>query len=46
LRTGIRKVRLHNTRHTCGTLLAALDVRPQTATQNLRHSKLAITVEI
>ena len=46
LRAGVRKVRLHDTRHTCGTLLAALDVHPRIAMQILRHSKIAVTMEI
>ena len=32
--------------HTCGSLLAALDVYPRVAMQILRHSKIAITMEI
>ncbi|MEV0493953.1 NERD domain-containing protein [Streptomyces atratus] len=42
----VRKIRLHDTRHTCGSLLAALDVRPRTAIQILRHSKIAVTMEV
>ena len=34
------------TRKTCGSLLAALEVHPRVAMQILRHSKLAITMEI
>jgi integrase len=37
---------LHDTRHTCGSLLAALDVHPRIAMQILRHSKIAVTVEV
>lgn len=37
---------MHDTRRTCGSLLAALDVHPQVAIQILRHSKIAITMEI
>lgn len=43
---GVREVRVHDTRHTCGTLLAALDVHPRVAMQILRHSKTAVTMEI
>ena len=32
--------------HTCGSLLAALDVYPRVAMQILRHSKIAVTMEI
>ncbi|MCX5140869.1 tyrosine recombinase XerC [Streptomyces sp. NBC_00338] len=42
----VRKIRLHDTRHTCGSLLAALDVHPRTAMQILRHSKIAVTMEV
>ena len=34
------------TRKTCGSLLAALEVHPRVAMQTLRHSKIAVTVEI
>lgn len=33
-------------RKSCGSLLAALDVHPGVAMQILRHSKIAITMEI
>jgi integrase len=45
-RAGIRRIRVHDTRHTCGSLLAALDVHPRVAMQILRHSKISITMEI
>ncbi|MET8535371.1 site-specific integrase [Streptomyces sp. NPDC005065] len=45
-RAAVRKIRLHDTRHTCGSLLAALDVHPRTAMQILRHSKIAVTMEV
>ncbi|WP_405804085.1 tyrosine recombinase XerC [Streptomyces sp. NBC_01187] len=45
-KAGVRKIRLHDTRHTCGSLLAALDVHPRIAMQILRHSKIAITMEV
>jgi integrase len=44
-RAGGRQIRLHDTRHTCGSLLAALDVHPRVAMQILRHSKIAVTME-
>ena len=34
------------TRKTSGSLLAALDVHPRVAMQILRHSKIAVTMEI
>ena len=43
---GVRRIRVHDTRHTCGSLLAALDVHPRVAMQILRHSKISITMEI
>ncbi|MGW3246478.1 tyrosine-type recombinase/integrase [Streptomyces sp. NPDC001070] len=45
-KAGVRRIRLHDTRHTCGSLLAALDVHPRIAMQILRHSKIAVTMEI
>jgi integrase len=45
-RAGVRVIRVHDTRHTCGSLLAALDVHPRVAMQILRHSRIAITMEI
>ncbi|GGU86068.1 hypothetical protein GCM10010211_60190 [Streptomyces albospinus] len=43
---GVRRIRLHDTRPTCGSLLAALDVPPWIAMQILRHSKIAVTMEL
>ncbi len=37
---------MHGARKTCGSLLAALDVHPRVAMQILRHSKIAVTIEI
>ena len=45
-RTGVRRITVHGTRKTCGTLLAALDVHPRVAMQILRHSRIAVTMEI
>ncbi|MDF0371739.1 tyrosine-type recombinase/integrase [Streptomyces sp. NPDC047804] len=45
-KAGVRRIRLHDTRHTCGSLLAALDVHPRIAMQILRHSKIAVTMEV
>ncbi len=39
-------ITVHGTRKTCGSLLAALDVHPRFAMQILRHSKIAVTMEI
>ncbi|MFI0718973.1 tyrosine recombinase XerC [Streptomyces sp. NPDC021224] len=45
-KAGVRRIRLHDTRHTCGSLLAALDVHPRAAMQILRHSKITVTMEV
>ncbi|MFF5799777.1 tyrosine-type recombinase/integrase [Streptomyces albogriseolus] len=45
-RAGVRRIRVHDTRHTCASLLAALDVHPRIAMQILRHSEIAVTMEI
>lgn len=39
-------LRVHDTRHTCASLLAALDVHPRIAMQILRHSRVAVTLDI
>lgn len=43
---GVKVIRVHDTRHTCGKLLAALDIHPRVAMQVLRHSRIAITMEV
>jgi integrase len=45
-KAGVRRIRVHDTRHTCGSLLAALDVHPRVAMQILRHAQISITMEI
>jgi integrase len=45
-KAGVRRIRGHDTRRTCGSLLAALDVHPRVAMQILRHSKISITMQI
>ncbi|HEY3954609.1 MAG TPA: site-specific integrase [Streptosporangiaceae bacterium] len=45
-KAGVRRIRVHDTRRTCGSLLAALDVHPRVAMAILRHAKIAITMEI
>lgn len=45
-KAGVRRIRVHDTRRTCGSLLAALDVHPRVAVQILQHSKISITMEI
>jgi integrase len=46
IRAKVSKITVHGTRKTCGSLLAALDVHPRVAMQILRHSKIAVTMEI
>lgn len=45
-KASVHRIRVHDTRHTCGSLLAALDVHPRVAMQILRHAQIAITMEI
>ena len=45
-KAGVPSIRVHDTRHTCGSLLAALGVHPRVAMQILRHSKITVTMEI
>ena len=37
---------MYDARRMCGSLLAALEVHPRVAMQILRHSKIALTMEI
>ncbi|MFI6741521.1 tyrosine-type recombinase/integrase [Nonomuraea sp. NPDC050451] len=46
IRAGVRKVHVHATRKTCESLLVALDVHPRVAMQILRHSQIAVTMNI
>jgi Site-specific recombinase XerD len=45
-RAGVRKITIHDMRHTCASFLAALDVHPRVAMQILRHSDIKVTMEI
>jgi integrase len=45
-KAGVPSITVHGTRKTCGSLLAALDTHPRVAMQILRHSKIAVTMEI
>jgi integrase len=45
-KVGVRRIRVHDTWRTCGSLLAAFDVHPRVAMRILRHSKIAITMEL
>lgn len=45
-RHGLRVIPLRNTRHTCGSMLVALKVHPKIAQRILRHSQIAMTMEV
>ena len=45
-RAGVRQIMIHDTRRTCGSLLAALDVHPRVAMTILRHSRIGLTMDI
>jgi integrase len=45
-RAGVMRIRVHDTRHTCASLLAALDVHPRVAMRILRHAQIAMTMEV
>ncbi|MGW9030711.1 tyrosine-type recombinase/integrase [Streptomyces sp. NPDC055722] len=45
-RAGVRIIPLRNTRHTCSSLLVALKVHPKVAQRILRHSQIAMTMEV
>ncbi len=45
-KAGVRRIRVHDTRHTCASFLPALDVHPRVAMAILRHAQIAITMEI
>jgi integrase len=42
----VRRIKIQDTRRTCGSLLAALDVHPRVAMAILRHSRIALTMDI
>jgi integrase len=42
----VRYIRVHDTRRTCASLLVALDVHPRVAMQILRHSQIAMTMDV
>ena len=43
---GVPVIPVHATRRTCASLLVALDVHPRVAMAILRHSKIAVTMDI
>ena len=42
----VPSIRVHDTRHTCASILAALDVHPRVAMRILRHAQIAMTMEV
>ncbi|HVB43635.1 MAG TPA: site-specific integrase [Streptosporangiaceae bacterium] len=42
----VPRIRVHDTRHTCASLLAALDVHPRVAMRILRHAQISMTMEV
>ena len=45
-KSGVPVIPVHATRRTCASLLVALDVHPRVAMTILRHSKIAVTMDI
>ncbi len=45
-KAGVRPISVHSTRRTCASLLVALDVHPRVAMQILRHSQIAVTMNV
>ena len=45
-KASVPKITMYGTRKTCGSLLAMLEVHPRVAMQILRHSEIALTMEI
>jgi integrase len=45
-KAGVRPISVQSTRRTCASLLVALDVHPRVAMQILRHSQIAVTMNV
>ena len=45
-KAAVRRITVHDMRHTCATLLAALDVRPRVAMRILRHAQIDVTMNV
>ncbi len=43
---GVPEIPVHSTRRTCASLLVELDVHPRVTMQILRHSQIAVTMNI
>lgn len=44
-RTGIRKIRFHDLRHTCASLLFSANVHPKVVQEQLGHSSIKVTLD-
>jgi integrase len=45
-RSGVRRIRLHDTRHTCASLLAAAGTHPRKIMAILGHSQIGVTMNV
>lgn len=45
-KAGVRRITVHDMRHTCATLLAALDAHPRVAMRILRHAQIDVTMNV
>lgn len=45
-KAGVPRIRVHDTRHTCASILAELEVHPRVAMRILRHAKITMTMEV
>ena len=45
-KAAVRRITVHEMRHTCATLLAALDVHPRVAMRVLRHAQIDVTMNV
>ncbi|GGO26166.1 hypothetical protein GCM10010116_52520 [Microbispora rosea subsp. aerata] len=45
-RAGLPRIRVHDTRHTCASMLVALGVHPRVAMRILRHSQISVTMSV
>jgi integrase len=45
-KAGVPVISVHATRRTCASLLVALDVHPRVAMAILRHSQIAVTMDV
>ena len=45
-KAGVRRIIVHDTRRTCATLLAALEVHPRVAMRILRHAQIDVTMTV